>query len=259
MEKKVTYNLEEGIAVVTINNPPMNALSTPAKADLEAVFDELSRKGGDVRGVIITGAGEKAFAVGADIKELLEINPDSARARLQQSYEMNRKIERFPRPVISAINGLCLGLGLEVAMCCDIRIATERSRFGQPEVNIGIIPGAGGTQRLPRLIPAGIAKELIFTGRIIGAEEAKSIGLINYVVPPEELMTKAKEVASLVTEKPPLAVRAAKDAINRGIGMPLDSGLELERDLFCYLCGTQDQKEGVKAFLEKRKPVFKGI
>ena len=256
--KKITYQLENGIAIVTIDNPPMNALSAEVNIELGATFDELVNRIDEIRTVIFTSADEKAFIAGGDIKEFTDLSPEKARMKLEKVYQRNLQIERFPRPVICAIDGYCLGAGLELAMCCDIRIATEKSKFGQPEVNLGIIPGAGGSQRLPRLVNPGIAKELIYTGRIITAAEAKSIGLINFVVPPEGHMEKAKEIAEFIGAKGPLALKAAKEAIDKGMSMSLEDGISLERDLWCYLCGTEDQKEGVKAFIEKRKPVFNG-
>jgi len=255
---KVKYQLENGIAVVTIDNPPMNALSNETTADLLATFDELSGMLDQVKVVILTGAGGKAFVAGADIKEFPQLNPEKARIKLEKSYERNRKIERFPKPVICAINGYCLGGGLELAMCCDMRVATEKSKFGQPEINLGLIPGAGGTQRLSRLVNSCIAKELIYTGRMIGAEEAKQIGLINRVVPEGKLMEEVKAMAGVIASKAPLALRAAKEAIDRGKSMSLEDGLALERDAWSYLCGTEDQKEGAMAFIEKRKPIFIG-
>jgi enoyl-CoA hydratase/carnithine racemase len=160
--------------------------------------------------------------------------------------------------VICAINGYCLGAGLELAMCCDIRVASSQAQLGQPEINVGVIPGGGGTQRLPRLVGAGRAKELIYTGKFIGAEEAARIGLVNRVVEPEMLMDEVMELAALIADKPPLGIRAAKESITRGLNMTLLEGLELESYHWSYLCGTEDQKEGARAFIEKRKPVFKG-
>lgn len=258
MAKIVTYQMEENIAVVTIDNPPVNAVSEQTKDDMEAVFDELNKKIDEVKVVILTGAGDKAFVAGGDIKEFPHLSPERAKARLKRSRRLLVKVEKYERPVICAINGFCLGTGLELAMCCDIRIATEKSKFGQPETNLALIPGSGGTQRLTRLVGAGIAKELIFTGRFVGADEAKKIGLINLVTPEGKHLDEAKEMAKSLCSKSPLALRAAKEAIDRGINMTLDNGLDVEADLWCFLCGTQDQKEGALAFLEKRKPVFKG-
>ena len=258
MGKTVKFQFDSGVAVVTIDNPPMNALSEKVKNALEAMFEELNAKIEELKVAIITGAGGKAFVAGADIKELPGLNPEKARARFRRSRQLFLRIEKFDRPLICAIDGLCLGGGLELAMCCDIRIATERSKFGQPEINLGVLPGGGGTQRLPRLVGMGIAKELIFTGRFITAEDAKNIGLVNFVVPSGEHMNKAEEIAQVLCGKAPLALRAAKEVIGRGMNMTLDNGLVLEADLGSFLYGTEDQKEGALAFLEKRKPVFKG-
>jgi enoyl-CoA hydratase len=258
MAKIVTYQLEENMAIVTIDNPPMNAINDQAKDDLEAVFDELNDQIDQVKVVILTGAGDKAFVAGGDIKEFPHLNPERAKARLKRSRRLFVKMEQYERPVICAINGFCLGAGLEIAMCCDIRIATEKSKFGQPETNLALIPGSGGTQRLPRLVGTGIAKELIFTGRFVNADEAKNIGLINLVTPKGKHLDEAKEMAKTLCSKSPLALRAAKEAIDRGMNMTLDNGLDIEADLWCFLCGTQDQKEGARAFIEKREPVFKG-
>jgi enoyl-CoA hydratase len=257
-KKFVDYTLEDKIAIVTIDNPPMNPLSDDTRADLSAVFDELIENIQNISVVILTGAGDKAFVAGADIKVFPGLDPEKGRERLKKGKLRNLKIEHFERPVICAINGYCLGGGLELAMCCDIRIAADHAKLGQPEINLGLIPGAGGTQRLARLVGEGIAKELVFTGKFIDAEEAKSIGLVNKVVPKETLMDEAMEMAKLLASKPLLALRAAKETIHKGYSMTLEQGLELEIDHWSYLCGTEDQKEGAAAFIEKRKPVFKG-
>jgi enoyl-CoA hydratase/carnithine racemase len=254
----VTYEIRERIAIVTINNPPMNALSEETRDDLQSAFDHLNEVITDIRAVILTGTGDKAFIAGADIKVFPTLNPETAKARLKRNKERYYQIERFPHPVICAINGYCLGGGLELAMCCDIRIAADHAKLGQPEVNLGVIPGSGGTQRLARLVGEGIAKELIFTGRLISAEEAMNIGLVNKVVPKETLLNEVQELGKLLADKPPLALMAAKETIHRGLNMNLDEGLDLEIDRWSALCATEDQKEGARAFLEKRKPVFKG-
>ena len=256
-EQVVTYIIENEIAIITINNPPMNPLIVAVRERLTAIMDELAGKLDEVKAVILTGTG-KAFVAGADIKSFPELTPETAKDRLRNGRPMYLKFEQFDRPVICAINGYCLGGGLELAMCCDIRIASSNAQFGQPEINLGIIPGAGGTQRLPRLVGTGIAKELIYTGKLISAERAMSIGLVNAVVEPEKLMDEAKEMAALIASKPVLAVRAAKEAINHGLNMTLHEGLEVEASHWSYLCGTEDQKEGATAFIEKRKPKFVG-
>lgn len=256
-EKLVTYAIDESIAIITIDNPPMNPLTTELRDQLLAILDELDSKKDKIKVVILTGKG-KAFMAGADIKSFPDLTQEKAKARLKKGKQLYLKVEQFERPVLCAINGYCLGAGLELAMCCDIRIASSKAQLGQPEINVGVIPGGGGTQRLPRLVGAGIAKELIYTGKFISAEEADKIGLVNKVVEPEKLMDEAMETATLIASKPPLAVRAAKEAIDRGLNMTLLEGLEVEAYHWSYLCGTEDQKEGARAFIEKRTPAFKG-
>jgi enoyl-CoA hydratase len=256
-DRLVTYTIENAIAVITIDNLPMNPLTSQLREQLVATFDELDLKKNEIKVVILTGKG-KAFMAGADIKSFPELTQEKAKARLKKGRQLYLKVEQFERPVICAINGYCLGAGLELAMCCDIRIASSKAQLGQPEINVGVIPGGGGTQRLPRLVGAGIAKELIYTGKFISAEEAARIGLVNKVADPERLIDEAVEMATLIASKPPLGIRAAKEAINLGLNMTLLEGLEVEAYHWSYLCGTEDQKEGVKAFIEKRKPVFKG-
>jgi enoyl-CoA hydratase len=256
--KLVKYILQDQIATVTIDNPPMNPLSDDTRSDLQAVFDELENIIENVRVVILTGAGEKAFVAGADIKVFPTLNPEKARVRLTKAKQIFLKIEHFERPIICAINGFCLGAGLELAMCCDIRIAADHAKLGQPEINLGLIPGAGGTQRITRLVGEGVAKELIFTGRFIDAHEAKSIRLVNKVVSKQNLRDEAMQTAKLLASKPPLALMAAKETIHTGLSMTLEGGLDLEIDRWCYLCGTEDQKRGAAAFIEKREPIFVG-
>ena len=235
----------------------MNPLTKDLREQLAATFDELDSKKDEIRVVILTGTG-KAFIAGADIKSFPELTQERAKDKLKKGKQLYLKVEQFERPVICAINGYCLGGGLEVAMCCDIRVASSKAQLGQPEINVGVIPGGGGTQRLPRLVGAGSAKELIYTGKFINAEEAARIGLVNKVVEPEKIMGEAMEMATLIASKPPLGIRAAKEAIDRGLNMTLLEGLEVEASHWSYLCGTEDQKEGARAFIEKRKPVFKG-
>ena len=256
-DKLVTYTIDDSIAIITIDNPPMNPLTTELRDQLLVILDELDSKKDEIKVGILTGKG-KAFMAGADIKSFPELTQEKAKARLKKGRQLYLKVEQFERPVLCAINGYCLGAGLELAMCCDIRIASSKAQLGQPEINVGIIPGGGGTQRLPRLIGAGIAKELIYTGKFITADEAARIGLVNKVAEPERLMDEAMEMATLISSKPPLGIRAAKEAINRGLNMTLLEGLELEAYHWSYLCGTEDQKEGARAFIEKRKPVFAG-
>ena len=256
-EQVVGCVIEDEIAIITINNPPMNSLTNAVREQLSAMMREVREKQDEIKVVILTGAG-KAFVAGADIKSFPELTQEKAKARLMTTRPFYQQFEDFARPVIRAVNGYCLGGGLELAMSCDIRIASTAAQFGQPEINLGIIPGGGGTQRLPRLVGSGIAKELIYTGKFISAERAEAIGLVNLVVKPEELMAEAKQMAALIASKPLLAVRAAKEAINHGLNMTLHEGLDLESFQWSYLCGTEDQKEGAKAFIEKRKPKFVG-
>lgn len=259
MKKRyVACEINQKIAIVTINNPPVNALSDETRDDLEAVFDHLGTVVTEIGSVILIGAGEKAFVAGADVKVFPTLSPETAKARLKRNKERYYQIENFQRPVICAINGFCLGGGLELAMCCDIRIAADHATLGLPEINLGVMPGSGGTQRLARLVGEGIAKDLIFTGRFISAEEAKDIGLVNKVVPKEALLKEAVELGNLLAAKPPLALKAAKESIHNGLSGSLDEGLSLEIERWSALCATEDQKEGAKAFLEKRKPVFRG-
>ena len=254
----VNYTLEDGVATVTIDHPPANSLDMQTRDELTDVFDELSQKAGEVRVVILTSAGEKIFVSGADIRMLRDRTPDEAIVAGKRAREGTLKIEQFEAPVICAIKGYCLGGGLELAMGCDLRIVAENAQFGQPEVNLGIIPGGGGTQRLARLVGVGTAKELIYTGKMINAQEAHRIGLVNKVVPLDKIMDEVMEMAKLIASKGPLAVRAAKKTINQGLDMPLIPGLELETENFSQLTATEDKREGTTAFLEKRKPVFKG-
>lgn len=256
-KKYISFLVENDAAIITINNPPMNALSMPVRKQLISILNELNDRLKEIKVVILTGEG-KAFIAGGDIKSFPSLTSEKAKYRSKIGRLMYSTMENFTRPVICAINGYCLGGGLELAMCCDIRIASLTARFGQPEINLGIIPGGGGTQRLPRLVGAGIAKELIYTGKFISAERAVAIGLVNVVVEPGKLMDKAKEIGELIASKPVLAMRAAKEAINHGLNMTLHEGLDLESMHWSYLCGTKDQKEGAAAFIEKRKPKFVG-
>jgi enoyl-CoA hydratase len=259
MERQfVNYILEDGIAIVTIDHPPANALDTQTRLELADAFDELAAKKMDVRVVILTSAGDKFFVSGSDIKRFIDMTPETSMASVKQAMAGAQKIEQFETPVICAIKGFCLGGGLELAMCCDIRIAAEDSKLGQPEVNLSIIPGAGGTQRLARLIGPGIARELIYTGKFLTAVEAQGIGLVNKAVPKDMVLEEAKKMAKLIAAKGPLAVRAAKKAISRGLDMTLQQGLELENDYFSGLFNHEDPKEGARAFVEKRPPEYKG-
>jgi len=256
--KNIKFEKEGAVAILTIDRPKaLNALNDETVMELHRCIDEIS-KDREIRCVILTGGGEKSFVAGADIGELAECDVVSGKATCDKGQDLFFKIENLPQPLIAAINGFALGGGCELAMACDIRLASEKAKIGQPEVNLGIIPGYGGTQRLARIVGPGKAKQMIFTGDHIGAEEAHRIGLVDEVYPPEELMAKAREMAGKIASKGPLAVKAAKEAVNTGMYINLRAGCELEGTLFAGICASEDKEEGTKAFLEKRKPEFKG-
>ncbi len=257
MPELVQVALEDRLAVVTIDRPPVNALSQAVLNELEKVFEELSnnKKPGVV---VLTGGGEKAFVAGADISEFPRLNSENGEKLSRRGQEVFQKIADFKAPVIAAINGFALGGGLELALACDIRVMAENAKVGLPEVTLGIFPGYGGTQRLPRLIAAGKAKELIFTGKMIDAEEAYRIGLADHKIAAGEALNKAKELAGLILKAGPVGIRMAKEAVNKGLDQSLEEGLQNEASYFGELCDTEDQKEGANAFLEKRPPQFKG-
>jgi enoyl-CoA hydratase len=257
MSELVQVTVEERLARVTINRPPVNALSRDVLDALEAAFDEL-QKDQSVGAVILTGAGEKAFVAGADISEFPMLNSANGEKLSRRGQEVFQKIADFPAPVIAAVNGFALGGGLELALACDIRVVAENAKVGLPEVTLGIFPGYAGTQRLPRLISVGKAKELIFTGAMIDAAEAYKIGIADYLVTAGESLKKAEEIAGKILKAGPIAVKLAKEAVNRGLDQTLLEGQKSEAKLFATLCDTDDQKEGAQAFLEKRRPLFKG-
>jgi enoyl-CoA hydratase len=246
------------VALLTINRPAkLNALNIQTRAEGAAALDEL-REDESVRVVVITGAGEKAFVAGADISEF-EGRTAVSQRDVMTGRSLFTAVDTFPKPVIAMVNGFCLGGGCELALSCDIRVASERARFGQPEINLGIIPGGGGTQRLTRLVGEGKAMELILTGDMIDAQQAYSLGLVNAVFPAEELEAKTMEMANRIAEKSPVALRMAKEAVKTAARANLDEGLRREIDLFALTFSSQDKDEGVRAFLEKRKPDFKGV
>ena len=247
----------ERVAVITINRPEKrNALNIQTREEGAAILEELRADEG-VRVVVFTGAGDKAFIAGADIGEFAGRTAITQRA-VMTGRSLFTAIDTFPKPVIAMINGYCLGGGCELALSCDLRIASDRASFGQPEINLGIIPGGGGTQRLTRLIGEGKAMELILTGDIIDAQTAYSLGLVNLVVPAADLEAKTMEIANRIAEKSPVALRMAKEAVKTAARANLDEGLRREVDLFALCFSSADKDEGVSAFLEKRKPEFTG-
>jgi methylglutaconyl-CoA hydratase len=259
MSASVLYStLDHGVVILTLNRPEAaNALSLNMLNELRKVQQEL-KFNRNVRCVIVTGAGEKAFCAGADLKERAQMNETQVRQTVSLIRETINEFEQLPQPVICAMNGAAFGGGLELALACDIRIAADTAKMGLTETSLAIIPGAGGTQRLPRLIGKGRAKELIYTAKRITAIEAEKIGLIEYAVPSEQLMEKAVQMANQIVENAPIAVAQAKIAINRGLEVDLNTGLKLEQMAYEMTIPTKDRLEGLQAFKEKRKPVYKG-
>ena len=257
--KNIIYSKEKGIAKIIINRPEArNALNQATRMEIREVVEDLN-KDKSIRVAIVTGAGGKAFVAGADITEFKGATPMIMEERASTTgSQLYMDIENLPMPVIAMVNGYCLGGGCELAMACDIRIASENAKFGQPEINVGIIPGAGGTQRLPRLVGWGRAKELIYSGRIIDAAEAEKIGLADKVVPQDKLEETVNELAEIIASKSPVIMKIAKKTVNRGMYTDLASGLSYERSNIALCFSTEDQAEGTAAFLEKRKPEFKG-
>ncbi|MBS4804477.1 MAG: short-chain-enoyl-CoA hydratase [Clostridium sp.] len=254
--KNIILEKSEHLAIVTINRPKaLNALNSETLKDLDVVLDDLE-KDNNIYCVILTGSGEKAFVAGADISEMKDLSEEEGRNFGLLGNKVFRRLEKLDKPVIAAISGFALGGGCELAMACDIRIASEKAKFAQPEAGLGITPGFGGTQRLPRLVGEGKAKELIYTCATIKADEALSIGLVNKVVPLESLMDEAKAMASLIMANAPIAVKLCKDAINRGMQVDIDKAVEIEAGDFGKCFATEDQKEGMTAFMERRAKNF---
>lgn len=248
----ITYEVEGQIGIITINRPKaLNALNSAVLDELDKTLDAVDQEA--IRCLILTGAGEKSFVAGADIGEMSALTKAEGEAFGKKGNDVFRKLETFPIPVIAAVNGFALGGGCEISMSCDIRICSENAVFGQPEVGLGITPGFGGTQRLARIVGTGKAKEMIYGARNIKAEEAYRIGLVNNVYPAEELMPAAKKLASTIARNAPIAVRNCKRAINEGIQVDMDQAIVIEEKLFGSCFETCDQKEGMNAFLEKRK------
>lgn len=252
----VLYEKKGSIAYVTMNRPKvLNALNKAALADLRAAFED-AREDATVRGVIITGAGDKSFIAGADINEVATDTPVQAEEKAHRGHALMDLIENLGKPVIAAINGFALGGGCETALACTIRLAAESAKFGLPEVKLGIIPGYGGTQRLPRLVGKGVALQMILSGAIIGAQEAYRIGLVNEVIANDQLMSRAEAILNQIGGNAPLSVKYALEAVNKGIESNLPEGLVLESTLLAICASTEDKKEGTAAFLEKRAPKF---
>lgn len=257
-EDLALVEIKESIAIVTINRPKaLNALNPDVLKALKNALIQCDQNDA-VRVIILTGAGEKSFVAGADIAAMKDMTPRDAMAFAELGQGVFRLVEQIRKPVIAAVNGYALGGGTELAISCDIVLASEKARFGTPEVNLGVFPGFGGTQRLTRLLGKARAKEVIFSGEMFDAARALAIGLINRICPPEELMEEAMNLAQTIMTKGPVAISLAKQAIEAGYDEDLDKALLIERSLFAQCFDTEDQKEGMGAFLEKRDPAFKG-
>jgi len=256
MAQYILYEKKDNIGILTINRPEaLNALNLDVLKEIDACVAELE-KDKDLRALILTGTG-RSFVAGADIAYMSKFDVDAGREWGRFASKLFRRMEQLEFPTIAAVNGFALGGGCEIAMTCDVIIASEKAKFGQPEVTLGVIPGFSGTQRLPRRVPLGWAKELIYSGGMISAEQAREIGLVNHVYAPEELMDKAMELAKSFAKNGPIAVKYAKAAINRGMQTDIDSGIAIENELWALCFTTEDQKEGMAAFLEKRPADFK--
>jgi enoyl-CoA hydratase len=255
--KNIIFSVEEGIATITFNRPKaLNAMNSETATELLNAAN-ICKKDDSIKALILTGSG-KAFVAGADISQMQDYCPQDGLKFMEQGHEVTRFIEEMPKPSIAAVNGFALGGGTELSMACDIRFASENAIFGQPEILIGLIPGWGGTQRLPRLVGMGIAKEIILGGGQIDAKRAYEIGLVNKVVPADKLMEEANKFARKLASMPPFTMKMAKYSINYGYDLALDNANRLEMECCAQCFSTSDQKEGMKAFLEKRKPNFTG-
>lgn len=253
----VRVNESNHIATVTIDRPPVNPLNSEVFEQLANTFYEIEVND-DIRVVILTGASDRAFVAGADINEMKDLDLIGINQMNKTSRSVFTQIEKFTKPVIAAVNGLALGGGLELALACDLRIASSKARFSFPEVNLGIIPGGGGTQRLQKIVGQGVAKELLYFAEMFDAERAKDLGIVNKIVAGEELMYEATEWAKKLADKPPIALQMLKLAVNEGSNTNLDTGLSIENTCFANAFSTEDRKEGLSAFVEKREPVYQG-
>ncbi len=254
----VKIEITDAVALVTFDRPhALNALNRQTLEELESAISTLRDDPG-VGALILTGAGDKAFVAGADIKEMVALTALEAAEMAKRGQRIFRQVETFPKPVVAAVNGFCLGGGCELALACHIRIASENARFGQPEVKLGLIPGYGGTQRLPRLVGRGQALEIILSGAMVDAKRALEIGLVNRVVAAEQLLPVCQELCRQILKNAPVALRLCLESVTRGADMPLQQAAALEASLFGLACSTEDMKEGTAAFVEKRPPAFQG-
>jgi enoyl-CoA hydratase len=256
--ENIIYEVQEGIAKITFNRPKaLNALNAALLEEFSSALDDIAADE-NIRVLVLTGAGDKSFVAGADITELATFTSLTAKNFSQKGHAIIAKLQQLPIAVIAAVNGFALGGGTEIAIACDFIYASDNAKFGQPEINLGLIPGFGGTQRLPRLIGANFAKELVFTGKMIAAAEAEKIGLVNKVVPQDQLMEEVVKTAREIASKGKASLREAKQAINNGLNTDLATGIHIEVESFGMCYASSDSKEGTSAFLEKRKPDFKG-
>jgi len=256
--ENIIYQVEDGIATITFNRPKaLNALNSALLGEFSEALDEIAADE-NIRVLVLTGSGDKSFVAGADITQLATYNCLTAKNFAQEGHAIIARLQQLPIAVIAAVNGFALGGGTEIAIACDFIYASDNAKFGQPEINLGLIPGFGGTQRLPRLIGANLAKELVFTGKMISAAEAEKIGLANKVVPQDQLMEEVMKTAREIASKGKASLRAAKQAINNGLNTDLATGIHIEVEAFGMCYASSDSREGTSAFLEKRKPEFKG-
>jgi len=256
--KTILYEISEQIAIITINRPDkLNALNHLTLQEVDRAFESISEND-EVKGVLLSGAGGKAFVAGADISEIQKLSLEEGKSFARYGQAIFNRIENFSKPVVALIDGYALGGGCELAMACHLRFATEKSKFGQPEVNLGLIPGYGGTQRLPRLIGKSAALEILLSGGMLSSERALQLGLVNKIIDAEKLLDEGKALLKSILSKGPLAIKYVLETVNRGLDMPIAKALRLEADYFGMACASDDMKEGTSAFLEKRSANFQG-